>query len=169
MATLTAISYRINSPLQEEKTYYWKVDSINQENVRTEGDVVEFTAYRPTVPPPKVEDRPPPPPPDANLTLARIVSSPRGAHVVLEDPDPRNKGAEDKRVEVGDTLYDGILVFVHPKGAVSQKDDKLRYHPLTRPLRECEPLTIEAQPELFDAVMQLKLEERATGISRGPG
>ncbi len=153
-------SYRSPRPLEEGKKYYWRVDSINSENVRTQGDVVSFTGYKPVTPPP-----PPPakqPPPDANLVLARIVSSPRGQEVVLEDP--RNKNAEDKRVEVGDTLYGGTLVLVSTKGAVSEKEGTLYFHELTKTLRECVPLTEETQPALLEEVM--KLEHRAAGISQ---
>ncbi len=163
---VTASSYQPLVPLVLGKTYYWRVDAFNVDGLRTEGDVLQFTVYQ--APPQAVVERrpdPPPPPPDANLVLARIVSSDRGQEVVLENPS--NKGDEDKRVEVGETLYGGTLVFVHPKGAVSQKDDKLWYHPITKALRECVPLTEESQPELHYEVM--KLEQRAAGISQRPG
>jgi hypothetical protein len=108
---------------------------------------------------------PPPPPPDANLVLARIISSPRSQQAVLEDP--ANKNALDQRVEVGSPFYGGTLIYVHPKGAVSEKDNQLRFHPLTKALRECVPLTEATQPQLLFEVM--KLEQRAAGISQGPG
>lgn len=154
-------------PLVLGKTYYWKIDSINEEGVRTEGDVIQFTVYQPTTPqgPVVEEKKPEPPPADQNLILARIVSSDRGQQVVLEDPV--NKQAEDKRIEVGEDLYGGTLVFVHPKGAVSLKGEELRYHPITKALRECVPLSDETQPELNYEVM--KLEQRAAGISQRPG
>jgi hypothetical protein len=85
--------------------------------------------------------------------------------VVLENP--ANKAEEDKRVEIGDTLHGGTLIFVHPKGAVSTKEEKLYYHPLTKALRECVPLTEDSQPELLYEYM--KLEQHAAGISERPG
>ncbi|MBI4581259.1 MAG: hypothetical protein HY718_16270 [Planctomycetes bacterium] len=163
LAEVAAVNYRPPT-LVVDRTYYWKIDSINSEGVKTEGDVVSFKAIpAPATPPP--QPAPPPPPPDQNLVLARIVSSPRGQQAVLEDP--ANKAAEDKRIEVGETFYGGTLILVHPKGAVSEKDNELRFHPLTRALRECVPLTEETQPELLNEVM--KLERRAAGISQRPG
>lgn len=163
--SVTAESFRPPAALTLGKTYYWRVDSINVEGVRTEGDVVQFTVYQPTTP----EIKPPPPvaqrPEDENLVLSRIISSERGQQVVLENPS--NKTVEDKRVEIGDTLWGGKLVFVHPKGAVSHKEDKLWYHPLTKALREAVPLTEQSQPELLYEVM--KLEQQAAGISQKPG
>jgi hypothetical protein len=162
---VTAAAFQSPTPLALGKTYYWRVDSINSEGVRTEGDVLQFTVFQPTTPTP-----PPPPvvqkrPEDENLILARIISSPRGQQAVLEDP--LNKAIEDKRVEVGERLHGGILVFVHPKGAVSLKDDQLWYHPQNKPLRESVILTEDSQPELLYEVM--KLEQQAVGISQRPG
>lgn len=160
---LATTSFQSPKPLTLGKTYYWRVDSINSDGVRTEGDVFQFTVVQPTQPP--TPPRPPQRPADENLVLNRIVSSPRGQQVVLEDPT--NKAAEDKRVEVGEGLHGGILVFVHPKGAVSHKEGQLWYHPLTKALRECVLLTEESQPELHYEVM--KLEQQAAGISQRPG
>ncbi|HOA72907.1 MAG TPA: hypothetical protein PL151_16870 [Phycisphaerae bacterium] len=159
------VTFQIPRALTLGKTYYWRVDSINSEGKRTEGDVLQFTVYQPETPVVVAPPPPPQPPPDANLVLARIISSPTRQQVVLENP--ANKAEEDKRVEIGDTLYGGTLIFVHPKGAVSTKDDKLYYHPLTKALRECVPLTEESQPELL--YEYLKLEQRAAGISERPG
>lgn len=162
---LSAPTYQPLVPLVLGKTYYWRVDSINEEGVRTDGDVLQFTVFQPTTPTPPPTPVVVQPPEDANLVLARIVSWDGSQQVVLENPS--NKAADDKRVEIGETLHGGTLVFVHPKGAVSQKDDKLWYHPVTKALRECVPLTEEAQPELHYEVM--KLEQRAAGISQRPG
>lgn len=110
----------------------------------------------PGSPPPSL----PPPPPDANLVLARVLSSPRSQQVVLEDPN--NKSAPDKRVEVGDTLYGGTLIFIHPIGAVSEKDGKRTFHPIGQPLNRGQALSETEHPAVFDALA--KLEERLTGI-----
>ncbi len=163
MATLQGqTNYRSPKPLEVGKKYRYRIDSVNSEG-RTEGDVVVFTAYLPTTPPPPTA--PPAPPLDANLILARIISSPRSQQAVLEDPG--NKTAVDQRVEVGGSFFGGTLIYVHPKGAVSEKDNQLRFHPLTKALRECVPLTEDSQPLLLFEVM--KLEKRAAGISPGPG
>jgi len=123
---------------------------------------------RPTVnrgPRPSPTPTPPPPPADSNLVLGRVLSSPRGQQVVLEDP--RNKNIEDKRVEVGELLYGGTLIYVCPKGAVSDRDGQRRFHPLGIPLRDGRPLTMEEFPAVFDELS--KLEKRSAGISKRPG
>lgn len=164
---LPTVNFQPPAPLTLGKTYYWKVDSFNEEGVRTEGDILQFTVFQPTTP--TVDENRPPPvvqrPEDENLVLARIVSSDRGQQVVLENPS--NKQAEDKRVEVGESLHGGTLIFVHPKGAVSHKENQLWYHPITKALKECVILSDQTQPELLYEVM--KLEQRAAGISQGPG
>ncbi|UCD29249.1 MAG: hypothetical protein JSV03_01860 [Planctomycetota bacterium] len=125
------------------------------------------TVQRPTGtgPKPPSPPKPPPPPPDSELALRRILSSPRGQQVVLEDE--RNKNAEDKRVEVGETLYGGTLVFVHPTGAVSDKQGQWRFHPMGLKLKECKPLTKEDYPAVFHELS--KLQQRSGGITKGPG
>jgi hypothetical protein len=161
-----ATSYRPPQPLTVGKTYYWKVNSVSPQGT-TEGEVLSFTAVE--APKEVIVEGPPPEPPPLyeNLLLTRIVSSPRGQQAVLEDP--ANKTAEDKRIEVGEPFYKGTLVLIHPKGAVSEdkKDGQLRFHPLTKALRESVPLTEQTQPLVWDAA--LKLEKRSTGISQRPG
>ncbi|MHC4444174.1 MAG: hypothetical protein ACYTA5_16375 [Planctomycetota bacterium] len=104
----------------------------------------------------------PPPPPDSSFKLARILSSPRGQQVILQDPN--NRKAVDKRVEVGQTLYGGTLVFVHPSGAVSDRDGKWRFHPMGLPMNQCKTLNQQEFPAIYHEFTKLK--NRAEGISR---
>jgi hypothetical protein len=94
--------------------------------------------------------------------LLRVIGSPRSRQAVLENP--ANK-AEDKRIEVGEAFYGGILVLVHPKGVVSEKNGQLMYHSFGQALKDCSPLSAENQPLLQEEVM--KLEKRAAGIRGG--
>ena len=75
--------------------------------------------------------------------------------------------AVDKRVVVGESFFGGTLVYVHPKGAVSELNGVLRFHAIGDPLQVAQPLTEEVQPEVFHEVR--KLEAQAAGISQGPG
>ncbi len=92
--------------------------------------------------------------------LGRVLSSPRGQLAVLED---RARRGEDEYKEVGEEMYGGTLIFVHPTGAVTEKDGQMRFHAIDEALRNCKPLTENEQPELYEELM--KLEKRATGIS----
>lgn len=144
------------------KTYQWRVDALNADG-KAQGDLWSFTvveAVTQAPPPPQ----PPPPPADQNLVLARVISSPLTQQVVLENPG--NQAGEDKRVSLGETLYGGKLVMVHALGAVSEKDNQFRFHALSRPLKDAQPLNWRTQPEVMDAL--LKLQERSTGISGSP-
>ena len=85
--------------------------------------------------------------------------------MVLEDP--RNKMLPDTRVQVGEALYGGKLVYVHPDGAVSEKDEELRFHPIAAQLKMAQPLNETLQPEVYYEVM--KLAEQARGISQAGG
>ncbi len=108
---------------------------------------------------------PEPPPPDADLQLVSVLSSPRGQQVVLRNPT--NPNAPDVRVEVGDVLYGGTLVFVHPRGAVSEKRGTRRFHPVGETLKTGRVLTANDDPVIYDALM--KLQARLAGISEQPG
>ena len=77
--------------------------------------------------------------------------------------DPRNKNAPDKRVEVGDSLYGGLLIFVHSTGAVSEKEGNRLFHPIGQPLKQGQALTATEQPVVYYALA--KLQERLAGIS----
>lgn len=162
VATINQPNFAAPGKLAEGKEYFWRVDSVNSEG-RTEGDVVKFTAFKPTTPEPPV--RPPPPPADANLTLARVVSSPLTQQAVLKDAT----GVNETRVEVGSPFFGGTLVFIHQKGAVSRKDDQLRFHAFDKKLSECVPLTEETQPEVLYELMKLQQRAEAGGISQRPG
>lgn len=158
--------------LQDGVTYAWRVDTVNEGGTTT-GPIWTFTTHRPQPPKgPAVVQAPPEPvkpvdvpPPDGRLVLSRIVSSPRGQQIVLQEPG--NPNADDQRKEVGDEVFGGILVYVHPKGAVSEKDGAWRFHAISQPLQSCVPLTLETMPEVFDALQ--KLQGRAEGISERPG
>jgi len=113
----------------------------------------------PTPPPPP----PPPPPVDAQMVLGRLLSSPRGQMAVLEKP---GRAGEDEYKEVGDAMYGGVLVYVHPSGVVTERDGQWRFHMLGEPLQSYKPLSEKEQPLVYHEL--LKLREQATGISRGP-
>ena len=81
--------------------------------------------------------------------------------------DSRNPNADDERKEVGEAIYGGTLVLVHPKGAVSEGDGQLRFHAIGQALQAFKPLTMEEMPEIFDAVR--KLQARVEGTSEQPG
>jgi hypothetical protein len=112
----------------------------------------------PPAPPP-----PPPPPADAQMVLGRLLSSPRGQMAVLEKP---GRAGDDEYKEVGDAMYGGVLVYVHPSGAVTEHEGQWRFHMLGEPLQNCKPLSEKEQPLVYHEL--LKLREQATGISRGP-
>ena len=119
-------------------------------------------------PPPPAQPVPPPPPADANKVLARVISSPRGQQAVLQDPGAgTNANAQDTRVEVGEKLYGGTLVFVHPRGVVSERDGALRFHPIGSALQANQPLTEKDQPDVYYELK--KLQARSEGIRVSPG
>ncbi len=107
-----------------------------------------------------------PDPPDAHLLLARVLSSPRIQQVVLADP--ANTNAADRRVEVGDEMYEGTLIFIHRTGAVSEskKDGKRRFHAVGLPLDQAEELSVDRHPEVVDSLR--KLESRMASGSGEP-
>jgi len=107
----------------------------------------------------------PPPPADAEMVLGRLLSSPRGQLAVLEDR--RKPNVEDTYKEVGEEMYGGTLVFVHPQGAVTQRDGQWWFHAIGEPLQNCKPLTEQDQPMVYSELM--KLVSEATGITRRPG
>ena len=102
------------------------------------------------------------PPADSDMVPRAIVSSPRSQEVVLEDV--RTKNAEDKRIEVGEPMFGGTLVFVDPRGAVTEgKDGTRRFHRIGEPLKQGQVLTEEQHPMVYHELM--KLEQRSAGIS----
>ncbi|MBP7934780.1 MAG: hypothetical protein KA354_09055 [Phycisphaerae bacterium] len=110
------------------------------------------------------------PPKDAQMVLGRVLSSPRGQLVVLENPRPQPnapKVGEDQYKEVGEEVYGGTLVYVHPKGAVTESADGRRhFHELGKALKDCQDLTEDTQPLIYHEVM--KLAEQASGIKPSP-
>lgn len=108
---------------------------------------------------------PTPPPRDAQMIVGRLLSSPRGQFVVLEDP--RQRGQAEEHREIGEEMYGGTLIFVHPQGAVTEKGGERRFHAIGEPLQNCQPLTESDQPVVYHDL--LKLEARMAGINRGPG
>lgn len=122
-------------------------------------------ATQPVAPPVQVALPPPPPPRDAEFILARLLSSPRGQMVVLQDN--RQQNIPDEYKEVGDEVYGGTLIYVHPLGAVTEKEGQRRFHTIGKPLKEAQPLTAQEQPMVYDEL--LKLEKRAEGIKDQPG
>jgi hypothetical protein len=119
--------------------------------------------HAPPPPPP-----PPPPPADANKILARVLSSPRGQQAILQDAGAgASPTAQDTRVVVGETLYGGTLVFVHPRGVVSEKDGALRFHAVGSALQANQPLTEKDQPDVYYELK--KLQARSEGIRVSPG
>jgi hypothetical protein len=168
LAEVPTTTYKV--PPEEMKggvTYAWRIDSVNESGVTTgpvwkfttEGDIVDATGDGQPPPPP------PPPPKDGHLVIGRILSSPFGQQIVLEDP--RNKSAADQRKHVGEQVFGGTLVFVDLKGAVTEDVQGGRwFHPIGEPLQSRIPLTETDQPEVFHAIR--KLVERMPGISQAP-
>jgi len=120
--------------------------------------------------PPPTRTPPPPPPPDARMVLGRTLSSPRGQLAVLEEPVGRGRQggpSESTYKQVGDTMYGGTLVFVHPRGAVTEREGKLLFHPLGEPLNSGKELSAKEEPIVYHEL--LKLKEKAKGISERPG
>ncbi len=116
-------------------------------------------------PQPKPTPQPPPPPADQNMVVGRILIWPGNEQVVLENP---GKGQEDKRVEIGDQMYGGTLIYIHPKGAVTeQKDGRWLFHPVSSPLKENFELTADSQPEVYHKLT--KLQEYLKGITKAAG
>jgi len=134
-----------------------------------------FQPYEPPERPARTTRKPPtpavrqpqpkrePPPPDAHMVLRGLISSPRGQLTVLEKPG--KQPGEDEYKEVGDEMYGGTLIFVHPKGAVTEKDGERRFHAIGQELQDFVPLTEENEPAVYHEL--LKLESRAAGISQG--
>jgi len=162
-------------------TYYWRVDTIHEDwegmEITTRGDVWNFRVK------PKPPERPsggdPPPPPqtpvDAQFTVARILSSPVGQYVILEDRrNPNNPKPPERKVEVGQQLFDGILVYLHPRGVVSEKTEKdkpaeWRFHPIGTQVQPGMKNQAEFQNKYGDIYNELvKLRDKYTGITQRP-
>jgi len=105
------------------------------------------------------------------MVLVRVISSARCQQAVLmsqaQDPAPPAPPLPDTRIEVGDKMFGGTLVLVHPKGAVTELNGALRFHHIGAQLQQFQPLTEQEQPEVYHEFK--KLEARSAGISAGPG
>jgi hypothetical protein len=166
-------------------TYYWRVDTIHEDwegvEVTTKGDVWNFRV-NPKPPPPATRpvivrkgEAPPPPPPDAHFTVARILSSPMGQYVILEDRRTRNNPRPpERKVEVGEPLFDGILVYLHPRGVVSEKVEEgkapeWRFHPIGTQVQQGMTPQTEFLNKYGDIYNELvKLRDKYTGITQRP-
>ncbi|GMV97499.1 MAG: hypothetical protein AMXMBFR83_18570 [Phycisphaerae bacterium] len=170
-------SFKPDVKLETGKNYVWRVDTIFEEEL-TRGDEWRFRVEKkpeagPGPPPPPPP--PPAPPADAEFYVGRVLSSPLAQQVVLEDrrtSAPPNLPV-DKRVELGEPLYDGTLVYVHPKGPVSEKDGALRLHPIGEQVRNLVVLSADDKryPDVYHEVMKLRagLEGITQGPEAGPG
>ena len=156
---LTLASSSWNPPkLEIDKSYVWRVDEVNSTGT-TKGDVWAFTAKKPeqhVVQEPADDDEPPPPPLFENHRVARLFSSPRGQVVVLEDPAKKGQD-EGTYVEVGEKLYKGTLVYMHPRGVVTQEDNGTRYfHKVDEIIKDGRRLTPEEEPEVYHELEKLE-------------
>lgn len=164
---------KLERPIRQGAKYFWRVDSVG-EGGTTQGDLWTFTTKAPpaaTQPAGPIVAQPPPPPPppvDAQKVLVRVLSSPLRQQAVLVDPGQQgNPQAAETRVNVGEMFFGGILVFVHNRGVVSERDGQLRLHTFGQPLQSAAPLTEQADPEIWYEMR--KLGAQATGISERPG
>jgi hypothetical protein len=83
--------------------------------------------------------------------------------VALWNPDPKKK-TDDVRVEVGERLNLGTLVYVHPSGAVTEEPDgKRRFHPIGSVVKAGTVISEESNPLMYHELA--KLEHRHQGIS----
>ena len=101
------------------------------------------------------------------MVVRGLLSSPRGQLTVLEKPSKRPGEGEDEYKEVGDEMFGGTLIFIHPKGAVTEKDGVRRFHAIGQELGDFVPLTEENQPAVYHEL--LKLQNRTAGISQESG
>ena len=171
------------------KTYFWRVETDYEtwegEAAKNEGEVWSFTVAKKPDPPrqaqtqptnlvegPK-EPQPEPKPQDAAYLLASILSSPLGGqYVVLEEraPGQPNPNAAEHKIEIGGPLYGGTLVYIEPRGAVSLKAGKFRFHPLGEQLESGVKSLDSVDNPYGDIYIQVKqLQEKATGITQAPG
>lgn len=149
----TAPTYTIREKLEIGQTYYWRVDAINDQGT-TPGDLWSFAIV------PK-----PLPPAYPDFVIRGVLSSPRAQQAVLMDPkQQRNPNAEPVRVEVGDRLNLGTLVFVHPTGVVTEEDDgRRRFHPIGEVVKSGAYVSEDSHPLVYHELA--KLEKRDAGIS----
>jgi hypothetical protein len=157
-------------------TYVWRVDTEHEDGL-TKGDEWRFTIGPKPKPPEPGPIVPPvitiPPPVDGDFIVGRVLSSPLSQQVVLEDRrNPQN--VVDKRVEIGQPLFDGTLVFIHPRGAVSEKtvaggQPEWRFHPLGEAVRNMKMLNAQTDRDYGDIRHEvLKLKEKLAGITERP-
>lgn len=163
--------YKPDAKLEVGKVYVWRIDTMFDEE-ETRGDEWRFRyEKKPVVPPPATQPGPPVPPPPpplyADFFVGRVITSPLIRQVVLEDR--KNPQAPvDKRVEIGEPFFDGVLVYLHAKGAVSEKDGRWRLHLIGEQVRNAQALTPDDRryPDVYHEV--LKLRDSLSGITEGP-
>jgi hypothetical protein len=154
--------------------YVWRVDEIGEGGTTT-GELWRFTtkAPPPTTAPTIVQRQDPPklpeqPPLDSEKVLIRVLSSPVAQQAVLVDNGQQtNVTAPETRVQIGDPFYGGILVYVHRRGVISERDGAMRFHAIGQQLKGAAPLTEQDFPEIWYEVK--KLQAQAPGISDRPG
>jgi len=139
------------------------------------------TAQAPPPPVPLPTAPPEPPPADAEMVIGRILSSPAKQLIVLQpagaarapgapgapgQPQVAPGGAAmGEYKEIGDQVFGGTLIYVHPRGAVTEKKGERRFHPLGESLKNFVPLTEDDQPDVYHDI--LKLEQQAASIKSG--
>lgn len=161
VATQAGAEYAIPETLEAGLTIYWRVDQIGPGGT-TEGDVWTFTTT-PKVEPERVVH--------GDRMVGRVLSWPGSQQVVLEKAGSQSSD-DDIRVEVGDEFFKGVLVLVHPEGAVSQQmmpdgRTRLYFHAIGAPVQQAQPLSPETHPRIYHEVEQLR--QRAEGITQRPG
>ncbi len=159
-------------------TYYWRVDVVHEdwegEEMTTKGEVWNFR-----VPPKPITPVVGPPPPvrpvDAEFTVARILSSPVSQYVVLEDRrNPNAPNPPERKVEIGQNLFDGKLIYLHPRGVVSEKaepgkEPEWRFHPIGEQVERGMKRPDEFKKQHGDVYYELvKLKDQLTGITDRP-
>jgi hypothetical protein len=193
-----AVTFKPPVQLVQGKTYFWRIDTVSEGGEtqgqvwQFSTPAAQVAVVPPGAPPdsdgdgiPDAQDNcphhpnpdqldsnnnrigdacepPAPPPVDCQYVVGRIISSPRGQEVVLENQQ------EDHRRQVGEMMCAGMLVYVDPKGAVTEKNGELRFHAIGSQLQNFTLLSFQEMPEIYDAVQKLKTRADAEGISQRP-
>jgi hypothetical protein len=133
-------------------------------------DIATKGLFEPSKPPPPKPIKPtkPPEPPDHRPTptptprppardpqrtstrIAGLIGTPDMQEVVLA-----RSGNRREAVPLYTKFDGGILIFVHPEGAVAVYQDKLWFYPLGKLMSEGIVLTEDVQPEVFHIVSQM--------------
>lgn len=169
VATPTGASWK-PPKVEVGKTYVWRVDGANSRGT-TRGDVWKFTVNAEVAEPPE-----PPKPPEpkksvhGDMRVDRLFSSPNGQVVVVQKPPPPGKptppGQPETKVTVGEKLHFGKLIYVHPRGVVTQHEDDgtLYFHRVHEIVNKGKVLVPEVDPEVYYELQ--KLAERAEELAK---